>query len=198
MMFRPDIREATALALKENTHDAHHALEELLIPTLRAVRTPSEYAVILKSFYGYFQPLEKYIEKFISEVQLPDIKSRRKAEFILKDLKALGLPISDLSISPFLPSVRNEIEAWGVLYVMEGSTLGGRGITGMLLKKCTELSLDELNFFNGYGEDTGKMWLSFQQTLNHLNYYDDEMAILIASANRTFLNFKKWIERTIV
>ena len=64
-------------------------------------------------------------------------------------------------MSSYLPGIENEVQAQGALYVLEGSTLGGRGITKMLLRQCPWLTLQKLTFFNGYGAGTGPMWLSF-------------------------------------
>jgi heme oxygenase (biliverdin-IX-beta and delta-forming) len=83
------------------------------------------------------------------------------------------------------------------LYVLEGSTLGGRGITRMLLKQCGALSLHHVTFFNSYGEKTGPMWLRFQEALNGLDYTESETAATVQAANDTFLNFKRWIEETL-
>ena len=196
-MFHPYLCEAVATALKDNTVIAHQELEALLIPKLRAVRNRANYARLLQTFYGYFAPVEKRIEQHISSFQLPDILKRRKATFLLDDLACLGLPTDQLPMSNFLPKLESEVEAWGALYVLEGSTLGGRGITKMLLKQCPELTLHELKFFNGYGDETGPMWVRFQKTLNNLSYQPEEIAVVIQSANATFLNFKHWIEQSM-
>lgn len=197
-MFHPDLREAVASALKRKTMNAHEALEDLLIPGLRQINTTQDYGRLLTTFYGYFSPLEALIEQYLTPVQLPDIKERRKAAFLLDDLAALGHNTKNLAITSHLPLLTSEAQAWGALYVSEGSTLGGRGITRMLLKQCPDLTLHHLSFFNGYGEATGPMWLRFQEMLNSLEYTESELAQTIEAANNTFLNFKRWIEETLV
>lgn len=196
-MFHPDLCEAVATALKDNTVDAHQELEALLIPKLRTACTRADYARLLKTFYGYFAPVEKRIEQYITSLQMPDIRQRRKASFLLDDLTCLGVSTDQLPLSNFLPQIESEAEAWGALYVLEGSTLGGRGITKMLLKQCPELTLHEIKFFNGYGDETGPMWVRFQKALNGLAYQTGDMAAANRSANATFLNFKQWIEQSM-
>lgn len=193
-MFHPDLREAVATALKRKTMKAHEALEDLLVPGLRQINTTQDYGRLLKTFYGYFSPLEALIEQYLTPAHLPDIKERRKAVFLLDDLAALGTGTESLVLSPHLPLITSEAQAWGALYVLEGSTLGGRGITRMLLKQCPGLTLHHLSFFNGYGEATGPIWMRFQETLNSLEYTEFELAQIIEAANDTFLNFKRWIE----
>ena len=197
MMFHPDLCEAVATALKHRTIEAHQELESLLIPKLHVVHTKDEYAQLLATFYGYFAPVEKLIEQFITPNLLPDIKQRRKAVYLLHDLTRLDEVSKSLALSPHLPQIENEAQAWGALYVLEGSTLGGRGITKMLLKQCPQLKVDELSFFNGYGEATGPMWISFQKTLNNLVYTSQELSLVVASANNTFLKFKQWIQQSM-
>lgn len=193
-MFHPDLREAVATALKKKTMDAHQALEDLLITRLQNISTQEDYGALLKTFYGYFSPVEKIVKHYLSPQQLPDIKQRRKAAFLLEDLYVLGCSTENITISPFLPTITSEVQAWGALYVLEGSTLGGRAITRMLLKQCSEITISHLKFFNGYGEETGPMWMRFLEALNNLEYNDAEVGSAVQAANDTFLNFKKWIE----
>lgn len=197
-MFHPDLREAVATALKKKTMDAHQALEDLLSTRLHTIRTREDYGALLKIFYGYFSPVEKIIEHHLSFQQLPDIKHRRKAAFLLHDLNLLSFNAGNIPVSPFVPTVTNEVQAWGALYVLEGSTLGGRGITRLLLKQCSEITINHLKFFNGYGEETGPMWRRFLESLNNQEYNDSEVGSAVQAANETFLNFKKWIEQAIV
>ena len=197
MMFHPDLCEAVATALKHRTIEAHQELESLLIPKLHVVHTKVEYAQLLATFYGYFAPVEKLIGQFITPEHLPDIIQRRKAAYLLNDLARLDVRSESLSLSTYLPQIENEAQAWGALYVLEGSTLGGRGITKMLLKQCPQLTVDELSFFNGYREATGPMWTSFQKTLNDLGYTSQELSIIVGSANDTFLKFKQWIQQSM-
>jgi heme oxygenase (biliverdin-IX-beta and delta-forming) len=113
---------------------------------------------------------------------LPDIRRRRKASFLLDDLACLGFSTDQLPLSNFLPMIESEPEAWGALYVLEGSTPGGRGITKMLLKQCPTLTLHDIKFFNGYSDETGPMWVRFQKALNGLPYHTDEIAVVIRPA----------------
>lgn len=196
-MYHPDLREAVATALKQQTMHAHQALEDLLVPRLRQINTTADYARLLQTFYGFFSPLESLIEQYLSPQQLPDIKERRKASFLLNDIATLGYRTEHLATAAHLPFITSEAQAWGALYVLEGSTLGGRGITRMLLKQCPHLTLQHLTFFNGYGEATGPMWLRFQEALNGLECTESELVATVEAANDTFLNFKTWIEETL-
>jgi len=63
------------------------------------------------------------------------------------------------SFDPVLPAVGTKAEALGVMYVLEGSTLGGRVILKTL--RSHRVSTDELHFLDPYGEDAGALWRTF-------------------------------------
>ncbi|HEU4901607.1 MAG TPA: biliverdin-producing heme oxygenase, partial [Flavisolibacter sp.] len=148
-----------AAMVKDETKTVHEEVEQLLLPHLAAVQTTDDYAAILKMFYGYFQPLEKMIEALVTPAILPDIAERRKASAIVHDLSAIGQDANSLLLSTHLPKIENAAQAMGALYVLEGSTLGGKMIAKMLRKnEALSLSDDKLTFFSGYGEETGSKW----------------------------------------
>jgi heme oxygenase len=183
-----------AVVLKDHTQTLHTEVESLLLPKLQAVQTIGEYAAILQFFYGFFSPLEGAIQPFIATYDLPDMNTRRKALLILQDLQAIRCPVRGLPVCTELPVIHNTASAFGALYVMEGSTLGGKMIARMLLKN-TALSLPEnaISFFSGYGEETGARWKNFLTALNK----QEDVETLANSANATFLALKRWLQQTL-
>jgi heme oxygenase len=185
----------TALKLKNNTAHHHQLLEELLVPHLQNSTTNAQYGAILKTFYGFFKPMEVLLEQYVDVNVMPDLTLRRKAALILTDLDHLnitGYPV--LAVN--LPHIINTLQALGAMYVLEGSTLGGRGITKMMLKNNSALTLSGLNFFAGYGADTGPKWVAFQNIINGITNEEDVMQ-MVTAANDTFLKFKLWILQSI-
>lgn len=195
-MSHPVVTDSVAYLLKQQTALHHTALENALHPELEKINSTTDYAHLLKIFFGFFFSLEKKIEQHITEKTLPDIKNRRKAFFILNDLKALHEEAA-LPLCADLPLITNDVEAFGALYVLEGSTLGGKHISHFLLKKEAGIRLVHLTFFMGYGENTGKMWKAFQGALNSLSLTEEDRSRLIETANQTFIKFRKWIEKTM-
>ena len=181
-------------ALKIRCKEAHVATEKTLIEKLKKVNSLDDYINILTTFYGYFAPVESKIEKYITPHQLPDIHSRKRSLFILSDLEKLG-HLEPLNTSESLPRIDNDLQAAGALYVLEGSTLGGRGITKMLLKN-QHLRLEEkqVRFFSGYGAETGAKWMTFLNSLNQQNTGSKAIEQMIGAANETFTFFKNWIQ----
>lgn len=184
-----------AYVLKEATHELHKQAEARLYPKLDGIASLNDYSSILKMFYGFFHPMEAIIAPFITDEVLNDFPQRRKSDLITDDLHAIGRDRQNMIACSLLPEVDSVPRALGAMYVMEGSTLGGRMIAKMLLKNSNiSLSQDQIRFFNGYGEETGPKWIGFQKVLNQ---YKNQEGQLVASANQTFSLFTRWIEQTL-
>ena len=62
-------------------------------------------------------------------------------------------------VDPVFPAIDTKAEALGALYVLEGSTLGGKTILKAL--RSQGVSTDELHFLDPYGKDAGALWRGF-------------------------------------
>lgn len=193
-MSSSPITLTTAQLLKNKTAFNHAQLEEVLLPYLQRCATPEVYAGILRSFYGFFAPLEVLIQQQVNSSVIPDMHQRRKAELILDDLGFVG-GNEPLLVCTTLPSITTMFEALGAMYVLEGSTLGGRGITKMLLKTNPSWQ-EEMRFFSGYGESTGQKWTLFVATINTY-VAEEEVTGMVAAADDCFLKFRCWLEHCI-
>jgi heme oxygenase len=87
---------------------------------------------------------------------------RRRLAGLAASLMRLGaaMPVN-APPPPRLPGSRSE--ALGLLYVLEGSTLGGRVILRQLAS--TGMDLDGLGFLDPYGSESGRMWRQFLELL---------------------------------
>jgi heme oxygenase (biliverdin-IX-beta and delta-forming) len=183
-----------AQLLKSDTLLQHEATEELLIPKLNSIETVEDYADILKTFYGFYAPLEKIISQYISAGFLQDIGERKNTWLIIDDLLDLGINVFEIKVCHSLPEIENVPQAFGALYVMEGSSLGGRMIQKMLLKNNPGLLQPKhLSFFNGYGEATSAKWKSFLEAIEKI----EDRSTVISAANETFTLFQNWIKQLL-
>ena len=190
--------------LKSDTAKLHLQLEEnnwirLLTSGKISIQ---EYKSILALFFGYFSPLEQKLNQFESEILafLPDFQERRKSVALLSDLEALQKNQNStvsVSICSDLPHVTSLAEAFGCMYVIEGSTLGGRVISKHLNKALGLSAGTGLSFFSGYGDRTGERWSTFRKALQ--TFSESSMAndnLVIESANQSFLKFNNWLNST--
>lgn len=178
--------------LKEQTKALHDQVEEKMKSQKIMDRSFSlqEYHQLLRSNYYFLLEFEDAVFANISNETKVKLQSdeRRKLPVITKDLA--GFEDLENSHSKDI-SIKNEAEALGILYVMEGSTLGGNIIAKNLAKNPT---FDEVSFhyFGFYGEKTGPLWKNFKEVIEEKALVADAQDFL-DGANRAYqflLDFK--------
>jgi len=151
------------------------------------------YTQLLGRFYGFWRNWEPRVAALLDDPAF--LAPRRRLHLLAADLAAVGcLPqaVAALPLCP-LPVLRNAAEAFGSLYVMEGSTLGGRVIERNV-DRC--LGLDRLSgcsYFAGYGAATGPMWRSFLARLETAPAGD--VPQITDGASATFDRLAWWLTR---
>ncbi|MBG6233654.1 heme oxygenase [Pedobacter sp. CAN_A7] len=178
--------------IKNNTNTHHQALEVIMIRQLKSMKSINDYTDILEIFYSYFGGLEQQIKAHLNDGFA--IAERRKAGDLAADLSHYGAAIPPLASADDLPKIENHLQAIGALYVIEGSTLGGKYISQMISKQLEQADSAGLSFFNGYGDNTMAMWSDFKDYMNKQANNEAEGAEIIAAANETFVKFKHWME----
>lgn len=181
------------VALKSATQHEHDALDaalDLLHPSLGS----AGYRRHLEAFFGFYAPMELALAAIggWSEQDI-DLTVRDKSALLRADLISLAVDAPDaLPQCQALPFLPNFSAALGCLYVLEGATLGGQLISRHVEKQFGYTASHGARFFNGYGERTGEMWMTFRRSVNA---YGDEPAIqdqMIAGALATFVTFREW------
>lgn len=176
--------------LRAATGPAHEALGE----TLGLMRDDIEiaaYARLLERFYGFWRNWQPRIAVLLEDEAL--LAPRRRLHLLAADLATLGYSPDALRALPSCPPppLRDASEALGSLYVMEGSTLGGRTI---LRHVGDRLGLDGsagCAYFAGYGRATGPMWHSFLLRLDAADPLDAHR--IAAGATATFESLAVWL-----
>ncbi len=179
--------------LKESTKTAHQLLEKKLITTIKAIRTRQDYVALLSLFYGFFGGMETAINEHIDFAILPDYEQRRKAVALAEDLKALEATLPRVAGEKEIPIINNHLQAIGALYVMEGSTLGGKIISKIIRQQLHLPDYFAMSFFDSYGADTDAMWNTFKTAINQ-PLTPQEKAVVIQSANESFIRLRQWFE----
>ena len=160
-----------------------------------------EYKIILEKFFGFFYPLEEKLTSFAAEITpfLPDFAERRKSDWLLRDLSEISDPVKqqEIKFCNDLPEVNNSADAFGCLYVLEGSTLGGRFISKSLNTSLNLTANTGASYFNGYADKTGSKWKTFREALQNFSEQNKSKNDLITfSANNTFLKLNNWLSQT--
>lgn len=185
---------------KIRSHSAthHQNLENcsMMQPLVNGSISLPQYSAILKKFYGFFSIMEKQLNGIDFTRWLSDYAERRKAKLLLEDLEILGVGEVN-NFAEDVPSILNAGNAFGCLYVLEGSTLGGKIITEVLRKNLNIDLSNGASFFHGYGKETGTMWKKFLDAL--IKFHEQEMKEedILEGVNSTFVSLKNWLEKDI-
>lgn len=169
--------------LRLATRDLHQTLEARLDVFAR-IADPARRREMVSRFLAFYRPAEAALAGMLGDEPDLEFEARRKVPALERDaatLKAAAPADAPLAA----PSGRSE--ALGFLYVLEGSTLGGRVIDKQL--RVRGLSPEGLSFFQGYGEATGARWKAFCAVLERA----DDKAAAARGARSAFAQMEAWM-----
>jgi len=157
--------------LKTQTSDSHTKLEQL--PLSMSIMSPDmkieDYTHYLSLMHDVHKDVEENIYPLFTDL-IDDIQQRRKKHLIENDLSFLNYSKNN-TVKVFKKSPISVPFALGIIYVVEGSTLGGRFILKNVSKSPELVGDQGVSYFNGYGDKTGSFWKSF---LNFVSEYEQE------------------------
>lgn len=126
----------------------------------------SQYCQLLLAYWHIYRVLEEGITGFLARHACDfSYEDRYKLPRLLDDLAFFhvdavvpqALPESGLR----WPEIKTTGQLIGVLYVIEGATLGGQLISRSLAEQHARFHGAGASFFNGYGDDTELLWHRF-------------------------------------
>ncbi len=183
----PSLRAATAVE-----HTRVETALDLLAPDLTRDRLRDALGRLHGFWLAAESGLDAWAARTPADADALDWPRRRRSALFATDVAGLGGPAAPPR--PRLPEVAGTDDALGRMYVLEGSTLGGRFID----RHLTGLSaLDgvRVRAFSPYGEDTGRMWRSFRTAAErHVDAGGDPERI-VGAAVGTFAALAGWCER---
>ncbi len=174
--------------VRERTRPLHTQLEATIDISGQLVSKAS-YAQLLERYALVYAPLERDLAQQPEKIRrITSTFYKPKMPLLEMDLAAIGSPPTSPFRQPLtLPALETLDQTLGVLYVVEGSALGGQ----LLYREVEQrLGLNASNgaaFFSGSGEATSATWKTFT-TLFNLQVKDAESAA--QSACQTFAAFQ--------
>jgi heme oxygenase len=182
--------------LRSRTAACHQVLEQnpFSIALLSNTVSNDDYTAYLKKLYGFVNGFEKNVFSELLSF-LPDIELRKKAQLITSDLLSQNIVTRDIAVLPdcfFKNLYSTKAAAWGGMYVLEGSTLGGQ-IIERHLKKNRKSAFKGSSYFTAYGAETGSFWKTFLHHLSKAAQDPGEAEQIIDSAIKTFSAINTWI-----
>ena len=198
---QPDKDSALRTSLRHATHYHHVQLNQH--PLLTGLTKPdyplANYRKLLVAYFHLYQALEDRINQFLSTQSCAfDYTARCKLPWLLKDITFFQEDPQAPSNVPrramALPEIDNVSQLIGVLYAIEGSTLGGQLISRSMAEHHGLTPREGACFFNGYGERTSSLWqdfLCFSETI-----FGDDVQCQAAkvAACQTFQLFKQVLD----
>jgi len=180
-------------SLKARTLSSHRETEKYIAQKIKRIRSVADYIALLQIFYTYFGNLERKIEPFLGTDLIPDIGQRRHVKRLAEDIASLGGTPTTGDEGIALPHIQGWQEAIGALYVVEGSTLGGKFIIQLVAKQA-EIT-EGFSFFSAYGEHTAQRWEEFKEIVNAKVTTQEDMDRTVAAADETFAYFTVFIKQ---
>ncbi|MCE4557784.1 biliverdin-producing heme oxygenase [Roseateles cellulosilyticus] len=149
-------------ALRAVTRPHHDRIERLL--ALDAPMALSRYGTVLTGFERFLAAWEPEVREALPARLHGWLGERSRLDFVRHDLEALGRSASNSGAAqtPRCLPACDVAAAFGSLYVIEGSALGGQVITPRLACDLGVGPGRGASYFHGHGERTGAMWREFR------------------------------------
>lgn len=161
----PDTEFSASKYLRQETAALHEAVEgEVDWDAIFSSR--ETYATALASLRGVVAAADDAIEQQIGD-SLQDLSGRRTAAWIAQDLESLHAEVVPAEQQPNLAWVSTPAAAAGVLYVLEGSSLGGLQLAKLAESRLGLRPDRGASYFHGYGAEAGQRWRRTKAWLDH-------------------------------
>lgn len=174
--------------LRNATSQSHTNLENL--PISASIMKPDvstqEYGHYLSLMHDVVTDAEDNIFPLLQAI-VPDLNERSKKQFLETDFQTLGV-VKGRNNKPLSASITNITTgfALGIMYVVEGSSLGGRVIYKNINAALGYDADNGARYFAGYGGQTGSHWKKFLDTLTQYEAETDCSSEIIAGAEFAF------------
>ena len=159
--------------LRDGTHAEHVRLNQHGL--LRGITRPgyplSMYQRVLAAYYHFYGAIEAAIDRSLDEQGVAfSYEPRRKLQWIKDDLSYFEINPEEEVHQPnspiALPDSFNTGQLVGVLYTIEGSSLGGQVISQHLETHMGLTPEKGARFFYGYGGRIPEFWRQFQEFMD--------------------------------
>lgn len=176
-------------ALREATHPAHVRLNKHpLLKNLTALGYPlADYRKVLMAYFDCYARIEASIDDALRRWPIDfSYADRRKLSWLADDLAWFGMEVPVAPVAPAPGLIVDQHGLYGVLYAIEGSSLGGRVIAQALGKHLGLTSAQGARFFAGYGDAIDQRWGDIVALLNDRLSEPAALDSACLSANRSF------------
>lgn len=184
------------VSLRTATGEIHKAVERLT-PFFRPDFDRDGYLKWLHLMHGFYGVAEHAIKssRFDTDTDWAYVSRRALIEQDLATLSAT-MPEAQLDstgVLSALQKLRETPEIAGMLYVIEGSALGGNVLQKMLSRKAMVTPKLGASFFAPHGDEPNARWRDYVRLLAHLSTTANVEKAIVDSAVTTFNALQNWI-----
>jgi heme oxygenase len=179
MSLRQTLREATS-EIHERLH-LHAGFAAIQNGTIEL----AQYRAVLIRLYGFYQPFEAAMAI-----------AAERSTWLQDDLAAMTVSGDTLTTIPrcsAFPRFDTPASQLGALYVVEGSTLGGRTLARNLDPLLGSHVMAGRRFLVGRGSQTNAAWTAFLARLTAAGNTPTGRAEIVEAAVTTFSIFEEWL-----
>lgn len=177
----PSHADSPLQALRAATRAQHERIDRLI--DLHRLADRQHYVRVLQVFDAFLATWERTVADALPARWGAWLQARSRRPFLRHDLQVLGAP--SLAQDVRLPPFASPEAAWGSLYVLEGSALGGQVITQALAASGLRPDAGAA-YFHGWGDATGAMWREFRLLLDRELDAPERIERACAAARLTF------------
>lgn len=181
-------------ALKSGTDDLHRQVEES-IDWRANLEDLGAYEQFLAKVSYFLSPADQIIEDYFGGAE-SWFQTRRTAAWARSDLIQLVRARVEAGEEESLPDATSadELYRWvggaadaaGILYVLEGSTMGSLFLCNLACSNFESPADAPVKFLNAYGKDTARRWQDTKLWLDSFLRTKDEIATAINAARNMF------------
>lgn len=154
----------------------------------------THYRGLLERFFGIYSVLEPRVLRTPGlSLWLEDVAERQRLPALIADLRLLNSNLDSLPLCCHLPRLENLADAFGCLYVLEGSTLGAQVISQRVQANLGFTVDQGCTFFAGANQDVRTKWAGFTEAIQRFADADAQgCSAMVETAKRTFETFIAW------
>jgi heme oxygenase len=144
------------------------------------------YIALLRRLYGFHRPFEAAAHV-----------APERTRWLESDLAALGIDAAMQAALPRCAAFGGGLapdHLLGARYVVEGSSLGGRGMARQLDALLGTGVSAGRRFFSGHGPATGDAWRDYLALLSTIPVTEQKRAAIVRGASATFAIFEQWLD----
>ncbi|QFT73405.1 Heme oxygenase [Ruegeria sp. THAF33] len=158
----------------------------------------SEYRALIQRLYGFYAPLDDAVLKALTvdDVSAPTFWYEKRSRLIAQDIRDLEGDHDNVSTGPTCREIAQVVTpktVGGVLYVVEGATMGGALINKAAEKLLSTENILGRRYWDWCRVEGRNRWRMTLQYLDHLQSSASSLDDVVSGAKDTFRLLDDWL-----